>query len=44
MAKPAHTRHLYEIYAKPRPPAEGAIVPESVILELARQRGLDRNE
>lgn len=44
MAKPGHTRHLYEIHATPAPPLVDAVVPEGVILELARQRGLDRTE
>jgi len=42
MAKPTHTRHLYEIHTTPRPPSVGAVLPDKVILELARQRGLDR--
>ena len=42
MAKPTSTRHLYEIRTAPRPSIADAVVPEGVILELARQRGLDR--
>jgi hypothetical protein len=42
MVKPASTRHLYEIHTAPRAPLTDAVLPAGVILELARQRGLDR--
>jgi hypothetical protein len=42
MAKPTSTRHLYEIHTAPRAPLAHAVVPAGVVLELARQRGLDR--
>jgi hypothetical protein len=42
MAKPTSVRHLYEIHTAPRPPLANAVLPEGVILELARLRGLDR--
>ena len=42
MAKPPSTRHLYEIHTAPRAPLADAVVPAGVIIELARQRGLDR--
>jgi hypothetical protein len=42
MAKPTSARHLYEIHTAPPPPMAYAVVPEGVIVELARQRGLDR--
>jgi hypothetical protein len=42
MAKPASARHLYEITG-PRPSLSvDAVLPEGVVLELARQRGFDR--
>jgi hypothetical protein len=41
MAKPIHTRHLYEIRAAPTP-LEDALLPHEVVLELARIRGFDR--
>jgi hypothetical protein len=42
MAKPIHTRHLYEIRTAPTPPLEDAVLPHDVVLELARIRGFDR--
>ena len=42
MAKPTSVRHLYEIHTAPRPPLTNVVLPEGVILELARLRGLDR--
>ena len=42
MNKPASVRHLYEIHTAPPPPLANAVLPEGVILELARLRGLDR--
>jgi hypothetical protein len=42
MAKPIHTRHLYEIRTSPRTPLVDAVLPADVILELARIRGFDR--
>jgi hypothetical protein len=38
MAKPTSTRHLYEIHATPRPPLVNAVLPEGLIVELARLR------
>ena len=40
MAKPIHTRHLYEIRTTPTP-LEDAVLPHEVVLELARIRGFD---
>lgn len=42
MAKPTHTRHLYEIHTTPRPPLVDVVLPEGLVRELERQRGLDR--
>jgi hypothetical protein len=42
MAKPLPTRHLYEIRTASQPPLGDAVLPEGVILELARIRGFDR--
>jgi hypothetical protein len=42
MAKPMHTRHLYEIRTAPTPPLEDAALPHEVVSELARIRGFDR--
>jgi hypothetical protein len=41
MAKPISVRHLYEIHTVPRPPFVKAVLPEGLILEFARLRGLD---
>ena len=38
MAKPTSTRHLYEIHAAPQPPLVNAVLPEGLIVELARLR------
>jgi hypothetical protein len=38
MAKPASARHLYEIHTAPRPPLVVAVLPEELVLELARLR------
>jgi hypothetical protein len=38
MAKPTSVRHLYEIHTAPRPPLVHAVLPEGLILELARLR------
>ena len=38
MAKPTSVRHLYEIHTAPRPPLVDAVLPEGLILELARLR------
>jgi hypothetical protein len=38
MAKPAPTRHLYEIHTSPQPPLVGAVLSEEIIAELARLR------
>jgi hypothetical protein len=40
MAKPASARHLYEIHTAPRAQLADAVVPDGVVLQLARQRGL----
>lgn len=42
MDKPASVRHLYEIHTAAPPPLANAPLPEAVILELARLRGIDR--
>ena len=42
MAKPTSTRHLYEIHTAPRPQWQMPSCPRALIVELARQRGLDR--
>lgn len=44
MAKPTSVRHLYEIHTAPRPPLADAVLPDGVILELARLRGFDRTD
>ncbi|MBR1126578.1 hypothetical protein JQ628_34020 [Bradyrhizobium lablabi] len=41
MAKPISVRHLYEIHIVPKPPFAKAVLPEGLILEFARLRGLD---
>jgi hypothetical protein len=41
MAKPISVRHLYEIHTVPRPPFVKSVLPEGLILEFARLRGLD---
>jgi hypothetical protein len=38
MAKPTSVRHLYEIHAEPKPPLVTAVLPEGLIVELARLR------
>jgi hypothetical protein len=38
MAKPSSTRHLYEIHAAPQPLLVNAVLPEALIVELARLR------
>ena len=38
MAKPAKTRHLYEIHAGPQPPLVSAVLSGEQIVELARLR------
>ena len=38
MAKPAKTRHLYEIHAAPQPPLVSAVLSGEQIVELARLR------
>ena len=38
MAKPPSMRHLYEINAAPQPPLVTAVLPEALIVELARLR------
>ena len=38
MAKPTSMRHLYEINSAPRPPLVNAVLPEGLIVELARLR------
>jgi hypothetical protein len=38
MAKPAATRHLYEIHAVPQPPLVSAVLSGEQIVELARLR------
>ena len=38
MAKPTSARHLYEIHTAPRPPLVKAVLPEGLIVELARLR------
>ena len=40
MAKPTSARHLYEIHTAPQPPLSNAVLPEEIIFELARLRGL----
>jgi hypothetical protein len=38
MAKPTSVRHLYEIHAAPQPPLVNVVLPEALIVELARLR------
>jgi hypothetical protein len=38
MAKPSSMRHLYEIHAAPKPPLVSAVLPEGLVVELARLR------
>jgi hypothetical protein len=38
MAKPSSMRHLYEIHAAPKPPLVTAVLPEGLVVELARLR------
>jgi hypothetical protein len=38
MAKPASTRHLYEIHTSPQPPLVSPILSEEIVAELARLR------
>jgi hypothetical protein len=38
MAKPASTRHLYEIHTSPQPPLVGAVLSGEIVAELARLR------
>jgi hypothetical protein len=38
MAKPTSMRHLYEIHSAPQPPLVNAVLPEELIVELARLR------
>jgi hypothetical protein len=38
MAKPASTRHLYEIHTSPQPLLVNTILPEEIVAELARLR------
>jgi hypothetical protein len=38
MTKPTSVRHLYEIRAAPKPPSTSAVLPEALIVELARLR------
>jgi len=38
MAKPARTRHLYEIHTSPQFPLVSAALSEEIISELARLR------
>ena len=38
MAKPACTRHLYEIHTSPQPPLVGRVLSEDHVVELARLR------
>jgi hypothetical protein len=40
MAKPTSARHLYEIHTAPPPPLVNAVLPEELILDLARMRGI----
>jgi hypothetical protein len=38
MAKPASTRHLYEIHTSPQPPLVSRVLSEDHVVELARLR------
>jgi hypothetical protein len=38
MSKPTSARHLYEIHVVPQPPLVSAVLPEGLIVELARLR------
>lgn len=38
VAKPASTRHLYEIHTSPQPPIVSAVLSGEMIVELARLR------
>jgi hypothetical protein len=38
MAKPAYTRHLYEIHTAPQPPLVSAVLSGEIVAELARLR------
>lgn len=38
IAKPAATRHLYEIHTSPQPPLVSAVLSGEIIVELARLR------
>jgi hypothetical protein len=38
LAKPASTRHLYEIHTSPQPPLLGPILSGELVIELARLR------
>ena len=38
IGKPTPVRHLYEIHTSPQPPLAGAVLPEGLIVELARLR------
>jgi hypothetical protein len=38
MAKPAPTRHLYEVHTSPQPPLVGALLSGEIVAELARLR------
>jgi hypothetical protein len=38
MAKPASTRHLYEIHTSPQPLLMSAVLSEEIVAELARLR------
>jgi hypothetical protein len=40
VAKPTSARHLYQIHTAPGPPLTNAVLPEGLILELARLRRL----
>jgi hypothetical protein len=38
MAKPASTRHLYELHTSPQPPLVSALLSGEIVAELARLR------
>jgi hypothetical protein len=38
MAKPAPSRHLYEIHTSPQPPLVGEVLSGEIVAELARLR------
>jgi hypothetical protein len=38
LAKPTSMRHLYEIHTSPQPPIVSAVLPEEIVVELARLR------